>query len=537
MEQTSVSDGDLVQQAQAGNREAFGMLFERHKDAVYNWLLYETHDPDKAEEFTAEAFRRAYQALPRQETVNNFKAWVQTIGRNAFFDECRKRGRETSFEEDIGEMENKWVMDVDGTWRPEADGTWQPEAAARVSAIKQLVWDGIAMLPDKYRWMLESSVRGGWEADEIARRFGLQRGTVYTRLSRARVMLEENVTLLVVVKVGRRACRKLDDLAQRIPLKRATRAQRRALLRHIEGCSVCQETRRRHVTAEKLLALLPPVAAPPSLTLEKALGDAVSAGTADAAGQAAASGARTAGKGLGMKLLAGAALVGTVITAGVIVTRLRPAGATLDADAARTALDALAEVESYTLVAQREDVNSVIDRSAEAVITSTVNGADYSCVYETELGRQERYVVEGRLYSGGVWREATVEERTNAVCLSWVSLEMADVTPPSEAWATWYEWVGRERVVMGGDERAALHYRAEVDGAFPLAHTIAGTALDFGLDDLACVGTESLWLDEEREFLLRYTAEIVCRGAGDEWRTRQSIAVTEVEAGRPVTQP
>jgi hypothetical protein len=194
-------------------------------------------------------------------------------------------------------------------------------------------------------------------------------------------------------------------------------------------------------------------------------------------------------------------------------------------------------VESYTLVAQREDMNSVIGRSAESMITSTVNGADYSCVYETDLGRQERYVVDGQLYSGGVWREATAEEQTNGVCLDWVSLGTADVTPRSEAWATWYERVGRARVVMGGDERAALHYRAEVDGAFPLAHTIAGAALDFGLDDLACVGTESLWLDEEREFLLRYTAEIVCRGAEDEWRARQSIAVTELDAGWPVTRP
>jgi len=56
-----ISDADLVQRIQEGYTEDFQVLFERHKGKVYNCLLSTTHNTDLAEEYTAEAFQRAYQ--------------------------------------------------------------------------------------------------------------------------------------------------------------------------------------------------------------------------------------------------------------------------------------------------------------------------------------------------------------------------------------------------------------------------------------------------------------------------------------------
>src|SRR5437870_3817024 len=60
-------DQQLISLAVAGNREAFGRLYERHQPRVFRHAYFLTGDFVLAEDLTAQTFLNAFQAIPRYE--------------------------------------------------------------------------------------------------------------------------------------------------------------------------------------------------------------------------------------------------------------------------------------------------------------------------------------------------------------------------------------------------------------------------------------------------------------------------------------
>ena len=70
---------------------AFGLLYERHRLAVFRYLRSRTASEDDAAELTAVAFERALAAMPRyRPTGGGFLAWLLRIARNAAIDAGRR---------------------------------------------------------------------------------------------------------------------------------------------------------------------------------------------------------------------------------------------------------------------------------------------------------------------------------------------------------------------------------------------------------------------------------------------------------------
>ena len=79
----SAEEATLVDQAIAGNREAFGELYERHVGRVYRYLLYMAKNVDVAEDLTEETFLQALAAIHRyQRRGVPFVAWLLRIAHN-----------------------------------------------------------------------------------------------------------------------------------------------------------------------------------------------------------------------------------------------------------------------------------------------------------------------------------------------------------------------------------------------------------------------------------------------------------------------
>jgi RNA polymerase sigma-70 factor (ECF subfamily) len=79
----SAEEATLVDQAIAGDREAFGELYERYVRRVYRYLLYMAKDVDVAEELTAETFLQALAAIHRyQRRGVPYVAWLLRIAHN-----------------------------------------------------------------------------------------------------------------------------------------------------------------------------------------------------------------------------------------------------------------------------------------------------------------------------------------------------------------------------------------------------------------------------------------------------------------------
>lgn len=85
-----MSDEDLVYRALAGDREAFGALWDRHHRVIYAFSLQRTGHREMAQDATAETFRRALAKLASYRG-DGFRSWLFVIARNVIVDAARKR--------------------------------------------------------------------------------------------------------------------------------------------------------------------------------------------------------------------------------------------------------------------------------------------------------------------------------------------------------------------------------------------------------------------------------------------------------------
>ena len=83
---------ELIALAKAGNREAFGDLYERHLTAIYRYVFYRVGDAGEAEDLTETVFVKAWEALDRyRPTEAPFTAWLYRIAHNLLIDAHRTR--------------------------------------------------------------------------------------------------------------------------------------------------------------------------------------------------------------------------------------------------------------------------------------------------------------------------------------------------------------------------------------------------------------------------------------------------------------
>lgn len=87
------SDAAAVQQALAGDRDAFRVLVDRHSRSIFRLAYRMTANEHDAEEVVQETFLRAYRRLSKFEARSNFGTWLYRIGINCSLDFRRSRQR------------------------------------------------------------------------------------------------------------------------------------------------------------------------------------------------------------------------------------------------------------------------------------------------------------------------------------------------------------------------------------------------------------------------------------------------------------
>src|SRR5438046_5339174 len=84
------TDQDLMRAVAAGNREAFGELFERHVDAIHTYCFRRTADRSRAEELTSVVFLHAWR---RRAEVRPLAAgllpWLYGVALNVLRNDAR----------------------------------------------------------------------------------------------------------------------------------------------------------------------------------------------------------------------------------------------------------------------------------------------------------------------------------------------------------------------------------------------------------------------------------------------------------------
>ena len=146
----------------------FEDFYRESKDRVFRTVLATIGNFHDAEDFTSEAFMRAYKAWDELQNHSSPAAWVVVTAKNLFLDSRRRANRLQSIHAEIAQLD--LVTPVDAAHDLEID--WEIHRA-------------IAQLPERQREVLAMRLLLDLPATEVANVLGITVGSVGTHLHRA----------------------------------------------------------------------------------------------------------------------------------------------------------------------------------------------------------------------------------------------------------------------------------------------------------------------------------------------------------------
>lgn len=151
---------------QRGDRDAFGQLFELHRDRVYHVALGIAGDRDRAADITQDVFTKLLTRLSQFDARSAFTTWLYRIVVTTAIDARRSGGRTEPLDEQV-------------TSPARIDDEYSRKER------REHVERAIRRLPSALRAPLVLRHYGELSYAEIADTLGVPLGTVSSRLSRA----------------------------------------------------------------------------------------------------------------------------------------------------------------------------------------------------------------------------------------------------------------------------------------------------------------------------------------------------------------
>jgi RNA polymerase sigma factor (sigma-70 family) len=167
---TPPTDDELMARASAGDQRAFAEIYERHRRAVFTFLLHLAGARHVAEDLLQETFLRAWRARARYQASGEFRAWLFTIARRLAVDRFRREGR--AWEEDPAAVVAATTVEA-------------PDRRAEARDALARLRDALDQLPPAEREVILLARLAGARAEEIAQVTGSTPGAVRVHLHRA----------------------------------------------------------------------------------------------------------------------------------------------------------------------------------------------------------------------------------------------------------------------------------------------------------------------------------------------------------------
>jgi len=176
-------DEALVRRFQRGDRAAFAELVHRYQDQVFASCLRWMRDRTEAEELAQDVFISVFRSLSKFRGDCEFSTWLFRVVVNhcknrKIYRHRRAAGRHESLENDGDELGRQLVEP-----RPGA------EAAVSAGEAARLIHKALGELDDRTRMIIHLRDLAGLSYDEISSAMEIPRGTVKSRLHRARAQL------------------------------------------------------------------------------------------------------------------------------------------------------------------------------------------------------------------------------------------------------------------------------------------------------------------------------------------------------------
>jgi RNA polymerase sigma-70 factor (ECF subfamily) len=164
-------------------------------DDLYGAALRLAKNSADAEDLVGEAVAKAFNSLHTLKDRGAFKGWIFRILSNCFITECRKRKTRSELsmsnvdeEDDEGEF---WLFDK--LHQPFLLWWGNPEQEFLNGLLREDLIRAIDELPENFRMVLVLSEMEGFNYQDIADMLDVPVGTVRSRLSRARSLLQKEL--------------------------------------------------------------------------------------------------------------------------------------------------------------------------------------------------------------------------------------------------------------------------------------------------------------------------------------------------------
>lgn len=155
-----------------------------HMDALYNFALRLTTDPNDAEDLVQDTIVKAYRFFSSYEKGTNAKAWMFRILKNSFINNYRKTSKKPS-QVDYDEVSSYYE-----SIRAERTETSDLENLM----FREMMDDDLSMalkrLPEDFRTVVLLCDVDGYTYEEIANMLDVPIGTIRSRLHRGRNLLK-----------------------------------------------------------------------------------------------------------------------------------------------------------------------------------------------------------------------------------------------------------------------------------------------------------------------------------------------------------
>ena len=179
------STSDLVRAAQAGDRDAFGALFERFQPTVQAIAMRRTGNINEAQELTQDVFIQAMQKLDQLRSPECFIGWLRQITVRMAINRAVRKGPSVAVEPDLLEA----TVSTDTS---PLDDALQLERQDQVR-------EGLGRLREMDRDTLQAFYVQGQSLIQMADQFDAPIGTIKRRLHVARKRLAKEVEELAGV--------------------------------------------------------------------------------------------------------------------------------------------------------------------------------------------------------------------------------------------------------------------------------------------------------------------------------------------------
>lgn len=188
-DRTLPTDEELIARFQQGDTYAFDQLVHRYKDPLLNFIFRFIGDVNEAEDIVQDTFYRVYKNKHYYKEVAKFSTWIYTIAGNLAKTELRRRKRRRIFSIHKETPSEKEFELPD----PDRD----PEDLVNSAITEKHIQKAISNLPPKFRQVIILRDVQGFSYEEISAMIKVPLGTVKSRVNRARLRLQEDLSFLL----------------------------------------------------------------------------------------------------------------------------------------------------------------------------------------------------------------------------------------------------------------------------------------------------------------------------------------------------